>query len=167
MSDFAIEITGDRSTTLRFENFPKQMHARILVTMQEIETRLEAAVVASEPRGATGQLQAMTGGRVYDHGDRIAAVVGVRVPGGASEAAKKAMALEYGSSTPMSLRAHVARLSHLWRLSIPEITVLVPSHSRTPNILAKRFLRDPIEAMRSEALTELRLAVDTAATEAS
>jgi hypothetical protein len=155
-----IRLTNERAATLRFDQFPQFAHDRLLAAMQEIEQRLEAAIIAQEPT-KTGALRSWTGGRVYDHGNRIAAVVGVRAP--SADAAKKAAALEYGSHKALTVRAHTARLAHFWSRAVPEIMVVHPAYSRTPNVDDKRFLRDPAEMVRGDAMGLLQAAVDQAA----
>jgi hypothetical protein len=165
MVEFGLAISGDRTATLRFATFPDVAHDRLLAAMQDIEQRLEAAVKGAEPT-RSGALQGLTGGRVYDHGDRIAAVVGVRAPSAGE--ARKAAALEYGSTgKAMAVRAHQMSLDHIWSRAIAAISVAVPNYNRTPNIAARSFLRGPIEAMRDEALAELQAALTEAVTDAS
>jgi len=158
--DFGIKLDGDQKVVLRFENFPQAVHDRLLETMRGLETRLETAVIAAEP-SLSGQLRALTGGRVYDHGDRIAAVVGVRTQ--TADEAKKAAALEYGSNKSVAVRAHTATLAHLWSRAIAPIMVQVSASSRLSNIDPRRFLRDPINAMRASAIDEMRQALSAAA----
>jgi hypothetical protein len=162
--DFGIQIDGDRRAVLRFEQFPAQVHDRLLATLTSLEQRLEAAVVAAEP-SLSGQLRALTGGRVYDHGDRIAAVVGVRTQ--TAQDARKAAALEYGSNKTVAVRAHAAKLAHIWARAISPITVQVSASTRLSNLDPRRFLRDPIEAIRATALEEMRQAVSAAVGDAS
>ena len=157
MADFGMEISGDRAAVLRFDKVPAAAHDRLLAALTDIEQRLETAVLAAEPN-RSGALRAITCGKVYDHGSRIAAVVGVRAPDAST--ARKAATLEYGSRlAAITMRAHTARLSHIYRRAIAEITVNVPSHRRTPNVPAQRFLRGPIEAIRPGALEEMRAAL--------
>lgn len=160
--NLGLELTGDREVTLRFETFPQAVHARLLAAMQQIEQRLQAAVIAAQP-SRSGALRSMTGGRVYDHGNRIAAVVGVRA--NTPNEAKKAAALEYGSrGMAVTVRTHTASLDHLWARAIAPIRVTVPDHHRVPNIRAQRFLRGPLDAMAPSILQDLAQAVDDAAT---
>ena len=162
---FGIDIVGDTRAVLRFDRFPAAAHDRLLATLQSLEKRLEQAVIAAEPE-KSGDLKSLTGGRVYDHGDRIAAVVGVRVT--TANQARKAAALEYGSrGTSITVSAHTAKLDHLWSRAISPISVNVPAFSRTPNITARRFLRDPIKALHDIALAEMRAALDAAVAEAA
>lgn len=166
MTTFSIEITGDREARLRLDAFPDNVYDRMVVAMQGIEQRLEAAIIAAEP-SRTGALRAITGGTVYhDNPNRIAAVVGVRADN--ANDAKKAGALEYGSrGNSVAMAAHQAKLDHLWSRAIAPITVSVGPHSRVPNITAQRFLRGPIDAMRNQAFADLRAALDAATEEAN
>ena len=165
-SDFiAVDLTGDTRAVLRFEKFPAALHDRLFATLQSLEKRLEAAVLAAEPE-RSGELKSLTGGRVYDHGDRIAAVVGVRTRN--ANDARKAAALEYGSrGTAVHEKAHTMRLNHLWSRAISEITVNVPTYDRVPSIAARLFLRGPIKAMHETAIAEMRTALDTAVQDTS
>lgn len=168
MAEFiGIEVQGDRQVALRFAQFPDFAHDRLYAALQSIEQRLEAAVKAAEPV-RTGKLHRETGGRVYDHGDRLAAVVGVRVAGGESAIeAGKAAALEYGAHRAFQVRAHAASLGHLWSRAIAPIAVEVRAHTRRPNIEERRYLRGPLDAIRGDALRELRDAVGDAVAEAA
>jgi len=161
MADFGIDLKGtDSRITLRFEQFPAAFHDRLLAVMQELEIRLEADAKAREPV-QTGRLRSQTGGRVYDHDTRIAAVVGVRAETG--EDARKAAALEYGSHRSIMVRAHEARLTHLFGRAISPMMVTVPEHSRMTNLDPRRFLRDAIAGMHSEAIEAMRQAVSDVA----
>ena len=164
MTTFGMKIDGDRKAVLRFEQFPQAAHDRLLASLRSIEKRLEAAVVAAEP-SRSGALKALTGGRVYDHGDRIAAVVGVRAM--TAQEARKAMALEFGSHRSIEVKAHKASLDHLWSRAFGPIQVNVAGHSRTTNIDAQRFLRGPLDEIRDQAQAEMQAAVDLAIADVS
>lgn len=163
MAIFGIELAEDRRVTLRFEKFPGFAHDRLLAALQRIEQRLHAAVLAETPV-RTGALKAQIGSHTYDHGARIAAVVGVRDK--TARGAKKATALEYGAKKPMIVKAHEAKLSHVYGRLISPIMVTIPAHQRTPNITARRFLRGPVQAIRSSALAELQAAMEQATRDA-
>lgn len=157
---FAVGISGDTQAALWFDQFPTFAHDRLLAALQDIEQRLEAAVIAAEPN-KTGALRALTGGRVYDHGSRIAAVVGVRAS--SQSEALKAAALEYGSrGQAIKIRAHKMKLDHIYARAISAISVNVPDYTRTPKIGAHNFLRGPIDAMRSASIAQLEAAVEQA-----
>lgn len=162
MTMFGIELTNERAATLRFEKFPEFAHDRLLGALQNIEQRLKAAVLAAEP-GKTGSLKAQTGGRVYDHGNRIAAVVGVRAPN--ANDARKAAALEYGSrGVAITMHHRLSRISALSQRAGSD--PLTMEWRRTPTITAQRFLRGPMDAIRGGALAELQAALDAAVQDA-
>jgi len=156
--NFGLEIKGDQRAILRFEQFPAAAHDRLLTTLRQIEQRLESAVKSAEPM-RSGMLYSETGGTVYDHGNRIAAVVGVRAKG--TEAAK-AGALEWGAHRGVTVKAHAMGLDHFWSRLVSRRIVSVPDYNRIPNIAEVRFLRGPIEAMREEFIAEMRAALDAA-----
>ena len=155
---FGLEIKGDQSAVLRFDKFPDAAHDRLLEALRGIEARLEAAVIAAEPT-LTGALKNETGGAVYDHGNRIAAVVGVRARG---NDAAKAGALEWGAHRGFIVKAHQMSLGHFWSRLVDKRMVSVPDYNRIPNVAERRFLRDPIAAMGDEALAEMRAALGEA-----
>lgn len=162
---FAIELKGVKSATLRLEKFPDGVLERLLEPMQSIERQLEAAVIAAEPQ-KSGELRGITGGRVYSHENRIAAVVGVRTQDG--NEAKKAVTLEYGSlGEPMDVVNHFMRVDHVYKTLISPMDVEVPTYMRVPDVKPHRFLRDPIEAIRGSALEQLRAAIDQAVADAN
>jgi hypothetical protein len=165
MAEFiGVAVIGDRRTELQFERFPKIAHDRLKAALERIAHRLSAAVRAEEPT-STGKLQSETGGRVYDHGDRIIASVGVRTRDVDDHG--KAGALEYGAKRPFQVRAHAATLDHLWGRAIAPITIEVGAHMRTPNIQPHRYLRGPVARLRDEHLMLLRQAVEQATAEAN
>jgi hypothetical protein len=160
MTAFGIEVTGDRAAILRFDQFPKAAHDRLYEALTQIEQQLEAAVIAAEPT-RSGMLRSQTGGRVYDHENRIAAVVGVRAESGND--ARKAAALEYGSKgTSIAVQAHLMTLDHIWRRAISPIAVDVPEYMRRPMIAPHEFLRGPVDAIRSTAIAQMQDAVNQA-----
>jgi len=162
MALFGVEVNRahERSLVLRFGQFPDFARDRLIAAMWRIERRLEAAVHAAQP-SRTGALRAQTGGRVYEHPNRIAAVVGVRVPN--ADDAMKAAALEYGSSRVVQVRAHAAKLNHIWGRIVAPITVQRPGHTRRTNLRPDRYLRDPYAAIKADALGEMRVAIEDAA----
>jgi hypothetical protein len=159
--DFGITVDpeSERKIILRFQKFPQAVHDRLLATLWSIERRLASAVIAAEPVDK-GQLREMTGGRVYDHDTRIAAVVGVRAPD------KKAASLEYGAHRPHAVKTHMMRLDHFWALAVSPRMVEVPTFQRTPNIVEQRFLRNSVRAIAATAVEEMRQAVGKAVDDA-
>jgi hypothetical protein len=165
--EFGIALTGDREVVLRFQQFPKMAHDRLLVAMKDIEMRLEAAVKSQMPKKSSKML-GQTGGRVYDHDNRIAAVVGVRAPD--QNDALKAQALEFGSHKTFTVRAHQMKLDHFWHLAISPIDVTVKRDgvdgARKTNLPALRFLRGPLHALEAQAVQQMQEAIDAAAQDA-
>lgn len=160
MTDFGFTVTGDRRVALKFDEFPKALHDRILARIASLTSRLEARVRSAAPT-ATGKLQSLIVSKVYDNAqDRIRGRVTVSGDFG------KAAALEYGARKTAKVKAHEMRLDHVFanRLAAP-LTVMVAAHSRQPNIAERKFLRGPIAAMRPEIVQELRQAVADAASE--
>lgn len=153
----SIQITGDRDVGLRFDQFPQQIHAKLLGTITSLTERLYGQVRAATPK-RTGRLQSEIAQHVYDSEDRIAGVVSVD-----AEFAK-AGALEYGARGRSRITEHSMRLDHVFanRLSGP-ISVMVEAHSRQMNLVAERFLRGPEGAMAAEAVAELQADVDAVA----
>jgi hypothetical protein len=149
-------LTGDRSLSLRFDEFPRKLHDRFLAKVREITARLADAVRADAPHGKTGKLANSVVERVYDDGPaRIKGRVTV------SRDFAKAAALEYGAHKRTKVSAHAMRLDHVFanRLAAP-LTVAVGAYSRTPNIEATRFMRGPLAAAEAEIAEELRAVVD-------
>jgi len=166
MAVFGIEIRSgsERAAILRFEQFPTFAHDRLLAALWRIERRLETSIRAAQP-AKTGQLRSLTGGRVYDHGTRMAAVVGVRANN--ADDALKAAALEYGSARALMVRAHQTKLTHLWGRATVPMVVQRSGHIRRSNLSAHRFLRGPMAAIRADAVAELKVAVEDSAQVAS
>ena len=153
---FGIELTGDRRATLRFDQFPTFAHDRLLAALQRIEQRLEAAVRAQVPV-KTGKLQSLVGGHVYDHVNRIAAVVGIVDK--TQQGARKAAALEFGSrGVSIAMHRVTSTASLLARANRP----LKSEWRRTPTLQPHRFLRGPLDAIRGSAIAEMRAAIDQA-----
>lgn len=155
-----VAVTGDRKVALRFETFPHVAHERLLARIHQQTDRLESAVKAKTPKGATGQLQEAVYGKVFDDGDRITGFVSL------SDDFAKAGALEWGARRNIRVSEHSARLDHNWseKLENPT-TVFVASYRRTLNIKPVRFLRDPLAMLAPEFTTELQQTVNEAAAE--
>lgn len=156
MSDFiGIAVVGDRQVELQFETFPEIARDRLRGRLERIVSRLTGEVRALEP-SRTGKLRSDTGGRVYEHQDRIAAVVGVQVDSGmgkskrGSSAVGKAAALEYGSTgRPF------------------DVTRRGKTFQRRGGIVERRYLRGGAAAEREQALADLQEAVNEAVAESA
>ena len=116
--DLGITVEGDRAVELKFETFPQDAHARLLERIADFTAELEAEITAAEP-SRTGKLAAETRSAVYDEPERIAGRVAIAAEFG------KAAALEYGAHGTTKVRAHEARLAHVFGRLISPITVAV------------------------------------------
>jgi hypothetical protein len=157
MVDFGFTVTGERKTQIRFDQFPQKAHDTLLRRITALTSQLEARVKMAAPAG-TGKLRGAIVQHVYD--ERVDRIRG-RVTFSGDYA--KAAALEYGAHNRTSVAAHPMNLDHVFlrRLQAP-ISVTVAAHSRTPNITAHRFLRDPMGAMQAQIAAELHQAVEEA-----
>jgi len=161
----SVEITGDRQVGLKFEEFPRQAHDRLLETITKMTDRLEAAVLGSEPF-LTGKLRSTTVEKVYsDNPDRIAGYVRIIADFG------KAGALEYGSHRTITVNSRSAgqrgRQGHLRILSMfaKASNAVAAAYTRTTNIAAEAFLRNSLGDLEAEFLAELDQAMQEAVDE--
>jgi hypothetical protein len=150
-----ITVKGERETALKFEQFPKQAHDRLLATITELTGTLRGLVESAEPE-RTGRLRGTTGSQVSQTADRIRGRVMITADFG------KAGALEYGAHRAGPVKAHAARLGHVFGRLIAPMTVMVAAHTRRPNIAEHRFLRGAEAAIAEEALAEMQEALDEA-----
>lgn len=157
--DVGIDVATERDAIVRFERFPARARALILDRITRITAELDAMVLAAEPN-RTGKLLASTAWRVINTARRIVGVVTITRDWG------KAGALEYGAHRSTKVKAHQAKLGHVFaqRLAQP-LTVMVSMHHRIPNIAEHRFLRGPFDAIRERAFEELHAALAEAENE--
>jgi len=91
---------------------------------------------------------------------------GVRVAAPDSNEHGKAAALEYGAHGSATVAAHAMALDHVFRTRLTNpLSVMVAAYSRHVNIAERRYLRGPIDDMRSAIVAELRAALEEAAAE--
>jgi hypothetical protein len=158
-------VTGARELSLRFEQFPEHLRERFRARLERIKGPLVAAVQAAEPV-RSGKMRAATGGGIYEHPNRIALVVGVRIDAGAGKTkrgsvdAGKVAALNYGSHRQIDLRGHLEQRTNFWGRLLDPVGVQIAAHRRQTNIDAYNFLGGPQSAMRAEEIAELQSAVD-------
>lgn len=139
----SVVTRGGLELGLRFDQFPSQLHElleqRIRTLTEELETRIQAVTPY-----LTGRLRREISSRIFaDAADRVAGYVSVQ--GEAPSDYPKAGTLEYGTDKPRRAResALAARLHGGKRR-------LTGRLSRPVHIAARRYLRDPFEAMRPE-----------------
>ncbi len=158
-----IVINNERRLGLKFEKFPEEFRAKLLSAIEDLTQKLLARVLSAAPKGQTGQLERSIHAQIFNDKTKVTG----RVVVGADFA--KAGALEYGGTgEPFKVKAHSARLDHVFRnkLSSP-LDVMVAAHSRQLNMAARRFLRDPAASIEPEVISELREAVGQAAEESN
>lgn len=163
--EFGVKV-DPRQVQLKLDEFPVGVQMRILGSITTLTSRLEARVKAEEPE-RSGKLRSETRSRVYHDANKISGRV--FVGGDFSERTKRGSvwagqvaALEYGAHAAVGVRAHQARLDHIYSRAIPPIVVDVDPFTRRANIAEHRFLRGPLAEMSEEALSELRQALDLA-----
>ncbi len=155
MTAIHFAVTGDREVALKFEEFPRQVHDRLLERIRDLTAELETNVRAAEPE-RTGRLRSETSSRIFDQPTRIHGQVSIAAEFG------KAGALEYGSHRKIEVRAHQARLDHVFS-RLADLEVEVGAHARLTDVAEHRFLRGPLESMTPEILASLEEALSAAA----
>jgi hypothetical protein len=167
MPDFGIEVDGDRLVALRFEQFPERARAALAKRLSGITQQLLARVQSSEP-SRTGRLRAETQAFVDSRENAVKGSVKVvtgAAGGRAGSEHGKAAALEYGAHGSAKVGAHRAGLSHVFGHPITPREVSVATYTRRVNIAERRYLRSPLDGMRSQIIEELRQALAEAAAE--
>ncbi len=159
MIDFGVSLIGERRVAERFDRFPEASRAALLGVITRLTAQLEGAVVAAVP-SRTGALRATIRSGVEN---KERAIRGwVSMAGGDKNAVLKAMALEYGSNKKISVSEHRRAVDTVFGRAVAPYEQLVAAHSRTTNIVAQRFLRDPLAAMAADALAQMKAAVGQA-----
>jgi len=155
----ALITRGGLELGLRFEQFPEALRARLEQRIGDLTEELESRVQSATPY-LTGRLRSEIAERVYaDVADRIAGYVSV-VADEHSEY-PKAATREYGTNLPRRIKDHGGVFRRLNRGQ-----KYVESHLTKPvHILARRYLRDPFEAMRPEIESALDETIGQAAAE--
>lgn len=171
MADSGITITGAREIALKLEALPDRLRERATAHMETAMSRLEAAVRGAMPgdRAAsrrTGHLSAGLRHFVSNFPERVVGYVGFPKGVFPNKADYGAIAaLEYGAHGRTEVRAHSARLDHIFARFVGPLTVMIAEHSRQVNIAERRFLRDPFAEQLPAIEAEMRLALDEAAAE--
>lgn len=163
--EFGVKV-DPRKVQLNLDEFPVEVQMRMVSSITSLTSRLQARVTAAEP-DRSGKLRSQTHSRVYHDANKIAGRVFVlaesdpRTRRGSLDAGKAA-ALEYGAHGAVKVKAHPARLDHIYSRTIPPIVVEVDPFTRRANIAEHRFLRGPLAEMSEDALSQLRQALDAA-----
>lgn len=168
MSEFRVEVVGERRLLALFESFPEEMRAALVAAMTSITNELYARVLGAAPE-RTGALRALITQRVIQGKDFVRGEVSVSGDGAnAGAAARKAAALEYGAHKAVSVASYSRRHDHVFAHKIPVMTVTIAeAYQRRVNIVERRFLRGPLEEMHGEILARLQAAVEERLAEAA
>ena len=140
-------------------NSRERARAALARHIEALTADLLSRVVGGEPV-KTGKLRSETGSSVVERGELIRGTVRVAAQDAAE--AKKAAALEYGATKPAQVAAHTAQLGHVFARAVAPFEVVVAAYTRRPNLAARRFLRGPLDAMRSEIVDGLKQALEEA-----
>lgn len=163
MSDFDINVTGDRRIDARFAALPDTVRARLREAMGSIIGELDARVTGSEPV-RTGKLRGETRSFVDETKDLIRGRVRIVTKGAGAAEGGKAAALEYGAHGLSPVKAHGRTVSNIFGRMVAPTLIMVDAYSRQLNLPAHNFLRGPLAEMKGDIMERLRAAVEGAAT---
>lgn len=153
----AVTITGAREVELKFDEFPREMHGKLLERITAVTENLRARIEAAAPN-KTGRLKSEIKARIFSSQNRIAGYVSVYAPGIEGEYAKAAT-LEYGTDKPRRAFERIAgRFGKTRRRILDRI-------SKPVHIEALRYIRGPFDEFTPEIQAELQSAVDEAVKE--
>jgi hypothetical protein len=156
-------ITGDREIAQKFDEFPQQVRGQLRAVIAEKIEELAGRERALVPV-KTGRLRSQIRSRVIEKPEAIIGQVYFDGAKGSQDFAK-AGALEYGGSgKSFKVRGHEAQLGHVFGRAA-QLRVQIAAHTRVLNISAKRFVRDPVEAMKADIEAALAGAVEQASGE--
>lgn len=155
MISFTVNPDDERRLFLHLDELPTKLLTELKPTITSLTDELLRRIHAAEPV-RTGQLRAQTQAFVDQHDDRI--IGRVRVVAGKGRMSgthEAAAALEYGAHRSFLVREHTTH-----HLGSDRTISMVEAYQRRADITAKRFMRDPAEAMRPRILSELQEAVN-------
>ena len=153
MDAIRINLTGDRQSGLRFEEFPDELYAALKQEISALTYELFARVQAATPE-LTGDLRSHERVRVFDDENRITGYVDIDNTTVAE--IKKAAALEYGAHKDVHVRAYERPNG-----------AIVEAYTRPNNLMERRFERGPLDDMRPEINARLNAVVEKAVAEAN
>ncbi len=142
-----VQTRGPREITLRFTEFPVQLHQKLRERISALTGTLMAWVQAATPV-RTGRLRGEEAERVYsNNANRVAGYVSVYAPDGGSNEYAKAATLEYGTNKP---RRAFERTNLISALLSKRRRAIAGKLSKPVHIAAFRYLRAPLDEMRPE-----------------
>lgn len=147
-------VAGDRDIAVRLERMPAIVHQRLVASITSLTERLLGQVRAREPR-RTGRLQGETVDRITETADLVRGAVTVATGSGNEHG--KAAAEEYGAHGAANVRAF-SRSGHTPQGN--PASQMVEAYTRRLNIVARRYLRDPLDEMRGAVHDEIERALE-------
>ena len=161
-----IDVSGDRQTGIRFEEWPDHLYGDLKTEIEALSIELFARIQAATP-SLTGRLRSQERLRLFADANRITGYIDIAGAKGGQDFAKAA-AEEYGAHQQTKVSAHSMRLDHYWseKLRAP-ITVLVAAYARTPDIAEAAFERGPLAQMQPEIVSRLNAVVEKNVIEAN
>jgi hypothetical protein len=150
----------DRQVTAHLARLTPQLRSGLREAITRLTDQLLERVRAAEPY-RTGKLRQETQAFVDVKDDEVRGRVRILGTGGRGHNVAAA-ALEYGAHRVVNVRAHQEHLSHVFDRATDSQFVAVRAYQRRANIQAKRFLRDPAQAMRPQVRAELERVISEA-----
>ncbi len=158
MSEFDVTVANEREVALRFDRFPVELHEFLRQRIHAIVDQLYRRILDTEPF-KTGKLKSETVEREFsDNPERVAGYVSIYAPSSSNEYAKAAT-LEYGTHKPRREFEKTNSVTARFGKSRRRVAL---RFTKPVHIEARRYLRDPLEAMRPAILAELEHAVQEA-----
>lgn len=158
---FAVD---DRRLSVHLDELPRQLQRQLRFRIQALTQSLLTGVIAAEP-ARTGYLRSQTRAYVDERPNWIRGRVRIRPTGRAQWIGAYFGALEYGVHSAFTVKAHRARLTHMFGRAVSPRSVAIPAHLRRVDITERRFLRRPGAVVLARARTEIQEAINTAVAE--
>jgi hypothetical protein len=156
--DFKVDV-DERKVDLRLDQLPTRLRTALKPAITRLTDQLLARVLSAEPR-RTGALQRATKAYVDDKENAVRGRVRIGPEAGKGARNVAAAALEYGAHRLVHVKEHESHVSRVFgRVANKELEI-VDAYTRRANIIAERFLRGPLQAMRPTIQAELERVVN-------
>ena len=156
--NLGLSVIGERRNAERFDQFPEFARAALADRISKITAGLDAAVLAAVPV-RTGRLQGEVESGVENTANRVRGWVSLA---GGSDFAKAA-ALEYGSHRGINVDAYRRTVTSVFGRAVAPTQQIIAAYTRVTDLVAERFLRDPLDAISADAFAQMRGAIEEAA----
>lgn len=155
--EIGVRVIGERRVALRFEQFPQTAKDNLLEVVTNYQSQLQTEVQDRLPRRTGGISDSLTGG-VENQATKVRGWV--NLGGKDSNLIRKIAALEYGASGSVKVKAKDSRgLRTVYGHYITPMNVAISAYDRQANIIAQRFLRDPLAQIANPFLDAAEQAV--------